>query len=225
MRTLALVPCRAGSKGIPGKNTRQFAGMPLFGLAVDIGLDTCNEVLVTTDDEAVLGLSKAYGARTILRPSELAQDDTPMLAVVKHAVATLPKDIEVIVLLQPTQPLRRRSHVNSALAVLEQTGADSVVSVVQIPAHYSPDYVWDIEDGRLWPWDTKGSREYPLRRQDARPAYSREGTVYAMKRGTIEAGSLYGSHCVPLVIPPNESCNLDTEEDWQRAEAMMRTNA
>ena len=229
MRTLALIPARAGSKGIPGKNIRDFAGKPLYLWAWDVGRFTCDDVLVTTDYEQLTV------TRKIVRPERLCWDNTPMIAVVKHALQEVLDHPEwgmypdVIVLLQPTQPLRKPEHVRAALKLLEETGADSVVSVVQIPAHYSPDYAmrtsYDITRDRygLYPFLPDAYRIDVTRRQDARPAYSRDGTVYAIRRQTIEQGSLYGSHCVPLVIPSSESCTLDTEEDWQRAEAMVRS--
>ena len=224
MRTLALIPARAGSRGIVGKNLRPFAGVPLMYRAMAIGQQTCSETRISTN------LPHVEGPMILRRPDELAQDDTPMLPVVQHAVryfAERHDAPEVVVLLQPTQPLRTKLHVLTALRLLEETGADSVVSVVQIPAHYSPDYVVDIAGTpeRLCPFTAEWLApldSMPTRRQDARPAYSRDGTVYAIKRQTIESGSLYGSHCVPLVIPSHESANLDSEDDWIRAESLVK---
>lgn len=230
MRTLGLIPARAGSKGIPGKNRRLFVGVPLVYRALSIGRATCDHAVISTDEP------DAHGSLILHRPPELAQDDTPMFPVVKHALdyyldhPGLGLYPDAIVLLQPTQPLRTIEHVLTALRMLEETGADSVVSVVQIPAHYSPDYALDIGGQQVGPFTTAcdcGSGfsrvdRMPSRRQDARPAYSRDGTVYAIKRETIEAGSLYGQHCVPLVIPSHESANLDTEDDWTRAESLVK---
>jgi CMP-N-acetylneuraminic acid synthetase len=159
---------------------------------------------------------------TIIRPTELATDETPMLAVVRHAVeAMCPHQLDTVVLLQPTQPFRRPEHIHAALKMLEETGADSVVSVVEIPAHYSPEYALGIDEGQLWPTHPDiYCLDDARRRQDAEKAYSRDGTVYAIRRETIEAGSLYGKDCRALIIPRNESVNLDTEEDWALAESM-----
>jgi CMP-N-acetylneuraminic acid synthetase len=229
MRTLALIPARAGSKGIPGKNTRDFNGAPLLCWAINTAFlsKVPAWLYVSTDSEEIADLAASWGALwPIMRPAELAQDDTPMLAVVQHALAEVEQRgivPDVVMLLQPTQPLRTYQHLIDALRLLEETGADSVVSVVQIPAHYSPDYACSIWHGGLHPWEEGEVWDnLPARRQDARPAYSRDGTVYAIKRETIESGSLYGSHCVPLIIPSHESVNLDTEEDWNRAEALVR---
>ena len=215
MKTLALVPARSGSKGIPGKNTRLFAGKPLLAWAVEVGRQTCDATYVTTDDPNIGLFAAQFGASTIVRPVELATDDAPMLPVIQHALGMLACD--VVVLLQPTQPLRTMAHVRLALEMLTDDW-DSVVSVVQIPAHYSPDYAVMVHGERLF------VPPGPTRRQDARLAYSRDGTVYVVRRETIEAGEMYGDSRA-FVIPAEESVNLDTEDDWQRAEQMVSTYA
>lgn len=225
MRVVALVPARGGSKGIPGKNLRPFDGLSLVHRAVQIGKETTNAVAVSSDASEIRHEGNRAGATYLLhRPADLATDDAPMLGVAQHTAQCLKFD--VLVLLQPTQPLRRPEHITAALKLLEETGADSVVSVVQVPAHYSPDYVlWADSGGVLRPFDGEMHADVddlPTRRQDCREAYSRDGTVYAIRRQTIEAGSLYGQHCVPLLIPAHESVNLDTEDDWARAEAMVK---
>ncbi len=208
VKTYYLTPARAGSKGIPHKNTRLFAGLPLVLHAVRIGLKTCSETLVSTDDLQVAQMCGMYGGRVLMRPAELAQDDTPMLPVVD------PKP-DVVVLLQPTSPLRKVWHVAEALRLIEDDDVSSVVSVLPIPAHRSPDYAMQLVGGR---W-LQPARADVTRRQDCRPAYYRDGTVYAIRRWVIEDGGLYGPQCVPLVIPAEESATLDTESDWALAEA------
>lgn len=217
MKTLALVPARSGSKGIPGKNTRDFCGKPLLAWAVEIGKATCSRTFVTTDEASIGFIGAQHGAGVILRPKALATDEAPMLPVVQDALPQLlPWEPDVVVLLQPTQPLRTAQHVQQALWRLETSHADSVVSIVEIPAHYTPDFAMKIEDGCLLSF----LGENPTRRQDCRSAYSRDGTCYAVRREVILAGSLYGADCCPFIIPHSESVNLDTEEDWERAEAM-----
>lgn len=226
MRTLALIPARAGSKGIKNKNLRDFNGRPLVAWAIAVGRVVADDTIVSTDSDEIAAMAARCGAGILQRPSFLATDEASMFDVVLHATMEIPVG-DVILLLQPTQPLRTSEHVRAAKKLLTETGADSVVSVVEIPAHYSPDYAVSIgtrggKECLFWsaeaPW---GMDCGPKRRQDARKAYSRDGTVYAIRRKTIENGSLYGNHCVPLIIPSHESVNLDTEEDWQRAEAMV----
>lgn len=212
MKTLAIVPCRSGSKGIKNKNTRIFQGRPLFAWAVGIGRATCDETYVSTDDVDVARLATMYGAKTILRPTELATDEAPMLPVIQHALTCVSGPPDVVVLLQPTSPWRTEKHVRDALELLETSGADSVVSLVEIPAIMSPGYAVKVWKGRAHGFDTDLSR-----RQDVEPAYYRDGTVYATRRTAIEAGSLYGKECRALIIPAHESVTLDTEDDWTHA--------
>lgn len=122
MTTLALVPARGGSKGIPGKNMRPFDGKPLFTHAVVIGLETCDRTYVTTDDQSTADTALAHGAYLIV--SSVHGDTTSMLAVVQDALQLLTLDDgdslpDVVVLLQPTQPLRTIGHVQLALEMLE----------------------------------------------------------------------------------------------------------
>jgi len=158
-----------------------------------------------------------------MRPADLAQDDTPMLPVVRHALAALRSSgwsADAIVLLQPTSPLRRPEHIRDAVALLRQTGADSVVTVVELPLHLSPDYVMRIDGGILRPFLAEGAQV--TRRQDARPAYSRDGTIYAFRRSTVERfGNIYGEDCRPLVLDPADSLSIDSPADWDAAERML----
>jgi CMP-N,N'-diacetyllegionaminic acid synthase len=212
VRTLALIPARSGSRDVPNKNTRDFCGKPLFRWAAEVGLATCDRTYVCTD--RVLHPGGGGGVGMIIAGPPIHTDTCPMLWVVQDAIDRVDGG-DVIVLLQPTQPLRTADHIRAALEMLEETDADSVVSVVEIPAHYSPDYAVRVENNWL-----VVNEEGPTRRQEARKAYSRDGTVYAVRREVVESGSLYGDCCRALLIPHSQSVNIDDEEDWQRAEAM-----
>ena len=218
MKTLAIVPAREGSKGVPHKNKRDFCGKPLAAWAIEVGKRTCSRVCVTSDDPEILNIAEGYGVQSIDRPKELAQDDTPMLDVLKHVMAWQKEPFDAAILLQPTQPLRTDAHVKQALWVLTlKRETDSVVSVVQIPPHMSPDYACKIES-ELLSFYLPGN---VTRRQDCGKAYYRDGTVYAMRTSLLRQGKMYG-RTAPLVIPASESCSIDTEDDWVRAEAMWR---
>jgi N-acylneuraminate cytidylyltransferase len=183
-----------------------------------------DRIVLSTDSDEIADAGKRAGLDVaFMRPSSLAQDDTPMLPVVQHAVETLAADgwaTDVVVLLQPTSPLRRSSHVREAVTTLQQTKADSVVTVVELPRHLSPDYLMRIEDGLLRPFLTEGASV--TRRQDARPAYSRDGTVYACWRTTIEKwGNIYGERCQPLILDAADSLSIDSPADWAEAERRL----
>lgn len=223
---LAIVPARAGSKGIPGKNVRLLAGRPLLAYAADAIRDACivDRAVLSTDSEEILATGRELGLETpFLRPGELARDDTPMQPVAEHAVAALEAEgwsPEIVLVVQPTAPLRRGEHLRKAVELLRETGATSVVSVVPIPPHFSPEYAMRLDDGRLVPFLAHGAEI--RRRQDAAPAYSRDGTVYAVRRDVlVELHDLYGDDCRPLVLSPDESINLDTPADWEEAERRL----
>jgi CMP-N-acetylneuraminic acid synthetase len=225
-RVLGLVPARGGSKGVPGKNVRLLAGRPLVEHAARAAFESgvLDRVVLSTDSVEIAEAGRRAGLEVpFLRPASLAGDETPMLEVVRHAVEHLTGAgwaPEIIALLQPTSPLRRPAHVREAIALLRATGADSVVSVVEVPRHLSPDYLMRIEAGVLRPFLPEGAGV--ARRQDARPAYARDGTVYACWRATLERfGSLYGDDCRPLVLSPAESLSIDSPDDWAAAERIL----
>lgn len=222
MSVLALIPARSGSKGIANKNFRTFGGTCLAQLAYECALAAgCDPIVLTTDVE-FSGAVAIPPAVLLKRPPDLASDTAAMVDVVKHAlgeIAGQPDD--VILLVQPTQPLRRPEHLKAAIALLQASGADSVVSVVPVPLTHSPDLVCEIEpSGRLAGWGHEYVGVYqPTRRQDARRAYIRDGTVYAFRRQTVERfGDIYGYDVRPLLIDPADSCELDTEADWLEVE-------
>lgn len=225
-RVLAIVPARGGSKGVPGKNIRKLAGRTLLDYTALAARDSgvIDRIVLSTDSEEIADAGKRAGLEVpFMRPSSLAQDDTPMLPVIQHALEMLAADgwtTDVVVLLQPTSPLRRPSHVRDAVTKLHETMADSVVTVVELPRHLSPDYVMRIEDGVLRPFLAEGARV--TRRQDTRPAYSRDGTVYACWRTTLEKwGNIYGEQCQPLILDAADSLSIDSPADWAEAERRL----
>lgn len=223
---LAIVPARGGSKGVADKNLRLLAGRTLLDYAAGAARESqvVDRIVLSTDSEEIAAAGREAGLDVpFMRPAALAQDDTAMLPVIVHALAELARTgwvPEYVMLLQPTSPLRRGSHIAAALSQLTTSGADSVVTVVEVPRHLSPDYVMRIEGGVLRPFLPGGARV--TRRQDARPAYSRDGTVYAFRRDTVERfGDIYGDRCLPLVIDSEESLSIDSQADWDRAERIL----
>ena len=226
MIVLGIVPARGGSKGVPGKNVRPLAGHTLLEYTARAARESgvLNRVILTTDSPEIADAGRRAGLEVpFMRPATLAADETPMMPVLEHALAGLAAggwSPDIVVLLQPTSPLRRPDHIRDAVARLRETKADSVVTVVEVPRHLSPDYVMRISEGRLRPFLPEGARV--MRRQDARPAYSRDGTVYAFWRATLERfGGIYGDDCRPLLIDANESLSIDSPADWDEAERLL----
>jgi len=223
---LGLVPARGGSKGVPGKNVRPLAGRTLLEYTARAARESgvIDRVVLSTDSADIADAGRRAGLEVpFMRPASLAADDTPMVPVIMHALSEIERygwSPDIIVLLQPTSPLRRPQHVRDAVNALRESTADSVVTVVEVPRHLSPDYVMRIDDGRLQPFLPEGTGI--TRRQDARPAYSRDGTVYAFRRSTLERfGGIYGDDCRPLLIDANESLSIDSPADWDAAERAL----
>jgi CMP-N,N'-diacetyllegionaminic acid synthase len=226
MLVLGLVPARGGSKGVPGKNVRPLAGHTLLEYTARAARESgvIDRVILSTDSPEIADAGRRAGLEVpFMRPAALAADNTPMLPVIEHTLAETARggwSPDIIVLLQPTSPLRRPGHIRDAVHLLRDTGADSVVTVVEVPRHLSPDYVMRVDEGRLKPFLPGGARV--TRRQDARPAYSRDGTVYAFRRSTIERfGGIYGDDCRPLLIDASESLSIDSPADWDEAERLL----
>lgn len=221
MEILAIVPARKGSKGIKDKNIRIFRGKPLLAHAIECGLASgvINRIILSTDSEKYLEIGRQYGAEANhLRPAELATDETPMVDVISyeldHLHTTEAYKPDIIVLLQPTQPLRKPKHILAALSILLKKNSDSVVSVVKVPQHFSPDFVMRIREGRLGFY--KNDKPPITRRQDVTNVYYRDGTIYMFKYSSfMKNHSIYGEICHPLIISAKESINIDEEQDWR----------
>lgn len=229
MEILALIPARGGSRSIPGKNIARLLGKPLLAYTCEASLGSrlVTRTVLSTDDEEIAAIGRACGVDVpFMRPAELARDETPSLPVIQHALQTL-SDREgyrpgIIVLLQPTSPLRQARHIDEALALLTGS-ADSVVSVVAVPHQFSPDSVMQIENGRLVPF-IKGEGTRTLRRQDKPRVYARNGpAVLAMRYDTVmKKRSLFGEECVPYIMDKGPSVDIDTEDDLAYAEFLMK---
>lgn len=227
MRVLGLVPARGGSKGVPGKNGRDLLGRPLLAWTLDSArrADLVEDVVVSTDDAALAAVAASSGAEVpFLRPPELAADDTPMLPVLQHALATLAEQgrtYDALCLLQPTSPARAEGLVDRCLRLLAEGRHDCVMSVVAVEPDHHPDWAW-VDDDRGGVVLATGGREPVTRRQDLRAAYRRDGAVYATRAETVLGGSLYGERVGVVETDPALAVSIDDPEDWDRAEAALR---
>lgn len=220
MVVLGLIPARGGSKGIPQKNLATLAGKPLLQWTVEAALaaTTLARVVVSTDDDEI---AAAAGCDVLRRPPALAADETPMLDVVLHALAEL-GPVEAVCLLQPTSPLRRAEHVDGAVRLFEQSGADAVVSVVPVPHPFLPGSLMRLEEGRLVALDPAA----PTRRQDKAALYARNGPAVLVVRAAGLAGrGLYGGDLRPYEMAPEESVDVDLPFDLVVAEAVLRAGS
>ncbi len=231
---LALIPARGGSKGIPRKNIRNFAGYPLieWSIAAAKQSEFVTRVIVSTDDEEIASVARACGAETpFLRPAELAQDKTTDLPVFEHAIQWLEENEgyrpEIVVQLRPTSPIRPKGMLDQAIRILlEHSDADCVRGV--IPAGQNPFKMWrfDGEDQPIKPLlEVDGIAEpYNAPRQILPPVYWQTGHIDAIRVSTIkQKKSLTGDVIYPLVINPRYTVDIDNLSDWAKYEALANS--
>jgi len=231
MNVLGVIPARGGSKGIPTKNLTPICGRPLLAYTADAVKESTRltRTIVSTDDERIATCARSLGLDVpFMRPSSLATDETPMLPVLKHAIDAMRATgfhADILVLLQPTSPLRRGEHIDAAVDWLQRVRGDSVVSVVEVPHQFNPTSVMRCDDGLLRPFlDTPAA----TRRQDKPRLYARNGpAVLAVHARVIDSGSLYGDESWPLIMKPEHSLDIDTPWDLRLAESIIaaRSNA
>ncbi len=228
---LALIPARGGSKSIPRKNIKPFAGHPLIAYSIAAGLQAehVGRVIVSTDDPEIAAVARDYGAEVpFRRPATLAQDATPDLPVFTHALAWLEEHEgyrpDLVVQLRPTTPVRPPDLVDRAVRLLlEHPEADSVRGVV--PSGQNPYKMWRItQAGRLAPLlEVPGLAEpYNAPRQSLPPTYWQTGHIDVIRPRVFAAGSMSGRVILPVVLDPLYTVDLDTPLDWMWAEWLVR---
>jgi N-acylneuraminate cytidylyltransferase len=225
---VAIIPARGGSKTIPRKNIRPFAGHPLiaYSIAAALQAETVTRVLVSTDDEEIAEISRGYGAGTpFMRPAELAADRTTDLPVFQHALSWLAEHEnyhpDIVVHLHPTSPVRPRGCLDRGIQLLlDHPEAECVRSVLE--PFQSPYKMWRINEqtGRMIPLLTvPGITEpYNIPRQSLPVTYLQTGHANAIRPATVQAGSMTGQIILPLIIDPQYEVDLDTLADWQFGE-------
>lgn len=222
MIVLGVVPARGGSRGIPGKNLADLAGKPLIQYSFDaIRLSSSiSRAIISTDEPAIAEYARKQGVEVpFLRPERLADDDTPMLPVLVHALEEMDRlgwQADAVMVLQPTSPLRRAEHIDAAIDLMQSTGADTVVSVVEVPHVFNPNSLLIQEpSGRLVPY---AAGDMVLRRQDKPQVYARNGpAILLVQRATLESGQLYGEDVRPLLMELRDSVDVDGPDDLLQA--------
>jgi len=226
---LALIPARGGSKGIPRKNIKPFAGWPLiaWSIAAAQQAQTVTRVIVSTDDDEIAAVAREHGAETpFLRPAELAADQTTDLPVFVHALEWLETNEgyrpDVVVQLRPTSPVRPPDCVDAAVRLLlEDPSADCVRGVV--PAGQNPFKMWRMDqDGRLIQLLTVPGLDEPYNapRQALPPVFWQTGHIDAIRPMVILAGSMSGRRLRGLLIDPRYTVDIDTLDEWAAAERL-----
>ncbi len=224
VRVAALVPARGGSKRLPRKNLCTVGGQTLLARAVASGRDAArvDVTVVSTEDDGIAALAQAEGAEVLRRPPELAGDRVQNDAVARHAIETLAgqgRAPEVLVLLQPTSPLRTARHVDECLAGFLDSEAASAMSLCPV-THHPGKYV-TLDAGLVEPYTN--DLEMEARHQDLPPVYRQNGAIYAVRTAAfLAAGRFYLRPCLGYLMTPEDSIDVDDALDLAVAEALVR---
>lgn len=217
-KVLALIAARGGSKGLPGKNILPVAGRPLLAWTVDAAhaARSVDRVVLSSDDEAIMAVARACGCEVpFRRPAALATDTATSIDVVIHALDTLP-GYDLIVLLQPTSPLRTAADIDATCERLATIGAPACVSVC--PVDQSPYWMYSLTaDQGLVP--IIAAPVAATRRQDLSPVYALNGAVYVANTTWLRRTRTFVTReTVAYVMPPERSIDIDTKADLEAFE-------
>ena len=230
MNVLGLVPARGGSKGIPNKNIVPCGGRPLLGWTAEAahGSKLLNRIILSSNSQAIADVAREWGIEVpFMRSEELSQDDTPALPVITHAVEWMEREedfwADIIVLLQPTSPLRLARHIDEAVQMLlGDPDADSVVSVTDVPHQYAPGSVMVAKGDRVVPWMPQD--ETSNLRQIKPKFLARNGAaIYAFRRNCLfKKGSIFGDHILGYRMSAEESIDLDSTLELKICDMLLR---
>ncbi|MEX0827494.1 MAG: acylneuraminate cytidylyltransferase family protein [Haliea sp.] len=225
---IAVIPARGGSKGIPLKNLREVGGVSLIARVAHVArsVATIDRVVTSTDDDRIARQATEAGASApFRRPPELSGDRVGDWEVLEHALLEMEardqRRYDIIVMLQPTSPLRRPSHVEAAIAKLVTEGWDAVWTVSETDSKAHPLKQLQVLDGSLEYYDPHGASI--LARQQLRPVFHRNGIAYVITREAFFAsGSLKGGRTGALILN-GTYISIDTERDIELAEFAMKS--
>ena len=229
LSVLGLITARGGSKGLPGKNLRKLGGRTLIARTVDAarGATCLDRLILSSDDAEIIAAAIAVGCEVpFIRPEHLSCDEARSIDVVRHALDTLPERYDLMVLLQPTSPLRTAEDIDGTVRLCVEAGAPSCVSVC--PPDKPPQWTYAM-DARGALRAVVPAQEGEARRQDLPSAYAINGAVYAARvPWLLEHESFVGPGTLGYVMPKARSIDIDDEldlviaeavEDWQREAA------
>ena len=225
LRVLAVVPARGGSKGLPGKNLATVGGVPLVARVGEVvaACPSIDRAVVSTDDDAIATVAEASGLDApFRRPEDLSGDRIGDVEVLQHALAATEADdasrYDVVVMLQPTSPLRTADQVEGVLRRLVDDGLDAVWTVSPTDGKAHPVKQLRLDDGLLAFDHADGAAI--VARQQLAPLWHRNGVAYALRRDTLVAGLLLGTRTGGYVIE-GPVANIDDALDLAWAEFLL----
>ena len=221
---IAIIPARGGSKRIPKKNIKDFFGKPLIAYSIKVALDSklFDKVIVSTDDENIAQIARKYGAEVpFIRPKELSDDFTGTGEVVDHTVERLKaqgEEYEYSCTIYATAPLLQKKYLIDGYQKLQKSDAINAFSATSMPFPIQRTFKID-EDGRC---EMFAPEYYTSRSQDLEESYQDAGQFYWTKYGKISTEIMFGKDSIPIILPRHLVQDIDTLEDWKRAEYMYQ---
>lgn len=221
-KAIAIIPARGGSKRIPRKNIKPFHGKPLIAYSIEAALATglFDKVIVSTDDEEIAQIAKKYGAQIpFVRPQELSDDFTGTEDVVSHALSWLNEHGEIydyVCTIYATAPLLKAKYLVEGFEKLRSSDAVHAFSATSMPFPIQRTFKVN-DDGRC---EMFTPEYYMARSQDLEEAYQDAGQFYWTKTGITSKEIMFGKDSIPIILPRYLVQDIDTLEDWKRAEFM-----
>ena len=227
MKILGIIPARGGSKGVPRKNIKNLGNIPLIGHTITAALESnLYKLVVSTEDAEIAEISLKLGANVpFTRPIQLAQDNSSSIDVAINALLETEKiyneQYDAIMMLQPTTPFRNKNDINNSIDILiNNSHADSVISVVNVEGHH-PARMKYISNNILIDPDFCEKHENQ-NRQELVPMYIRNGAIYLTKRNILLQNSLKGHKSYAYIMPLERSINIDNQNDFDYAKWLLQ---
>jgi len=228
---VAVIPARARSKSLPGKNIKKLLGKPLISYTIEAALHTkfIDRTIVSTDGKKIAEISKRYGAEVpFLRPARLATDTAHTPAAIEHAISYLEKNqdykVDIVITLQPTSPLKRIEHIDLGIKKFLSVGADSLVSVKEA---FPPWWLFRPKGDKVIPFIEfkRGVNAFNLERQQLPKVYQVNGALYVTKRSYLKkTNSLVNpKSCAYILMDEESSLDVDTPLDFKIIEQVLKT--
>ncbi len=225
---LGIIPARGGSKRIPRKNVKLLHGKPLITYTFDVAKKSSvlSRLIVSTDDQEVMAIAKQHGIEVpFIRPAEFATDTATDLHWVSHAVTELRRqgwNADYVVILRPTQPLRKVEDIDKAVNLILEKKLSSVRSLTRVKVH--PHWMKTLDGDITKPFIETGKPEEAVRSQDLPPLYHLNGIVDVIDVRNLEGTSLYGQKMGYILIESERAVDIDTEQDFEYLEFVMSRN-
>ncbi len=226
MRILGIIPARGGSKGVPRKNIKRLNGLPLIAYTIASASESTliSNFIVSTEDQEIAKVSREHGANVpFLRPAALAQDETPTLPVLIHALEFYQSkgvNYDAVCILQATTPFRPNGLIDECIKQFVSEDADTLISVKKVPTDYNPHWVFFQSKNKILKISTGEEKIIP-RRQMLPDAFHRDGMIYLVKSNVLSKNqSLYGKKLSGYITDSKLYINIDTPGDWEQAEVL-----